>query len=402
MNESQQSYRYIAVAESGRRIRGVVTARDDAQAYERLRQQGLSPLRLRGAATRRSSSGKGLSERETIDLIGNLAELLRAGADMRTAFGILGARATRPAFAAVCRNLAGDIGGGEALDIAFGRHMGRRATLVAAMVAAGEAAGDLAGGLTRARDMIQSELSLRDKLTSILAYPAFVLVSTVAAVFVLLLFIIPTLAPLTQSADSQPPPALQAMIWASQALNDNLALLGAVALAGLATIMGLHLAGGLRRLIDHLTLEGPARRTAERLVFGGFAIAAGGMLSAGAPMSDTLRLAIRAVESPIARRRLEPVLQDVRQGEALSLALERVKGFPAAIARLATVGEATGSLGPMLQRAGKLEEEAAVRRIERVGQLLGPALIIVLGGLIGLLMASLLSGVSEMGATALQ
>jgi type II secretory pathway component PulF len=154
-------------------------------------------------------------------------------------------------------------------------------------------------------------------------------------------------------------------------------------------------------LVDHILLEGPSKRTVRSLVFGGFSIAIGGMLSAGAPMSETLRLAIRAVNSPLAKKRLEPVLYEVRQGESLSTALERVKGFPSAISRLAAVGEATGSLGPMLARAGRLEEEAAIRRIEQIGQILGPALIVSLGGLVGLIMASLLSGVSSLGGAAL-
>ena len=56
----------------------------------------------------------------------------------------------------------------------------------------------------------------------------------------------------------------------------------------------------------------------------------------------------------------------------------------------------------MLLRAGAMEEAASVRRIERLGQLLGPLLIVLLGGLIGLLMAGLLSGVSQLGDSALR
>jgi general secretion pathway protein F/type IV pilus assembly protein PilC len=55
----------------------------------------------------------------------------------------------------------------------------------------------------------------------------------------------------------------------------------------------------------------------------------------------------------------------------------------------------------MLQRSGKLEEDAAVRDIEAAARLLGPALIVLLGGLIGLMMAGLLSGVTELGQAAL-
>ena len=92
----------------------------------------------------------------------------------------------------------------------------------------------------------------------------------------------------------------------------------------------------------------------------------------------------------------------MRQGQALSAALDRVRAIPATITRLAVIGEASGALGPMLARAGRLEEDAALRRIEFAGRLLGPALIVLLGGMIGLLMAGLLSGVSQLGGAAVQ
>jgi type II secretory pathway component PulF len=171
--------------------------------------------------------------------------------------------------------------------------------------------------------------------------------------------------------------------------------MGAISLAWAAR------AGLLSSTLDAAFLDGPLRRTARGLVYGGFAIALGGVLGAGAPMSEALRLATRSVRSDLARRRLEPVAQAVRQGEALSTALDRVAGFPGAVTRLASIGEASGALGPMLTRAGTLEEETAVRRIEAAGRILGPALIVGLGGLIGLLMAGLLSGVSGLGEAAL-
>ncbi|HWW25626.1 MAG TPA: type II secretion system F family protein, partial [Caulobacter sp.] len=143
------------------------------------------------------------------------------------------------------------------------------------------------------------------------------------------------------------------------------------------------------------------RRTTCALAFGGFAISLGAMLAAGAPMSEALRLAIRGVRSDLAKDRLQVVLQQVRQGVSLSQALQDVKGFPQTIVRLVSVGESTGALGRMLQRSGKLEEDAAVRDTEAAARLLGPALIVLLGGLIGLMMAGLLSGVTELGQAAL-
>jgi type II secretory pathway component PulF len=402
MGELEETFGYVAVTLLGRRVRGTVIANSEAHAFERLRLEGLSPIKIRKARARRRSDTPALSDRDTANLISNLAELLRAGADMRTALGILGSRYAKPPIIAVCRGLAIDIGGGEALEAAFARHLGRRQALIGALVAAGETSGDLAGGLSRAAELIQSKLTLQEKLISILAYPLFVLGSTIAAVFALLLFVIPTLAPLIQDTGAEAPAALSIMIAVSDGLRSNLTVLGiAAALLGGGLIVLAQL-GILKNLVDQALLDGPLKQTVSRLTFGAFAIAIGGMLTAGAPMSETLKLAIRAVNSNLARARLEPVLRAVRQGQSLSASLEAVRGFPHAISRLAAVGEATGSLGPMLTRAGKLEEEAAVRRIEQVGQILGPALIVGLGGLVGLLMASLLSGVSQLGGATLQ
>lgn len=403
MARAGNQFRYVAVDATGRRKKGLIEAGDEAEAFRQLRLSGLAPLSLRPArdSASRATTGR-LSERDTIDLIANLGHLLQAGADIRTALGILDSRSSRPATSMVCKALLADIGGGAALDSTFSRHLSTHGALIGVLVSAGEASGDLAAGLLRAADVIESRLKLRNKLGSVLAYPVFVLVSTVLAVLALLLFVVPSLAPLLQDAGATPPLSLRLMIGASELLQRNLTPIG-VTIAGLLSI-GLiaQRAGLLSRITDRLLLAGPFRKTAAGLVFGAFATVLGGMLIAGAPIADAMRLAARSVRSPSARDRLEPVLASVRQGQSLSIALGTVNGFPTSISGLVTVGEATGALGPMLLRGGKLEEDGALARIETIGQILGPALIVGLGGVVGLLMAALLSGVSQLGQTALQ
>jgi type II secretory pathway component PulF len=359
--------------------------------------RGLSPLSIRPAATARKTTTGELSNREAADLLGNLAELLIAGADIRTALSILGSRGERPAVRNICQALARDIGGGEALDVAFGRSFGRNRALVAALVAAGEASGDLPGSLRRTAQMIDARLKLVEQLASILAYPSFVLLSGVAALLVILLVIIPTLAPLVADFGGEPPLTLKLMLKASGFLRAYglwlLAGLG-VAVFSFATAVRLR---WLTAPFERLMLDGPVKRTFSAVVYGGFSVALGTMLSAGAPMNEALRLATRAVGLGLARGRLDTVGVKVRQGESLSTALSQTPGFPSAIIRLTTVGEASSSVGQMLVRGGALEEEGALRRIRAVGQVAGPGLIVLLGIFLGLLMAGLLSGISQMG-----
>jgi type II secretory pathway component PulF len=395
-------FAYVAVDPTGRRIKGVVIARDDASAFEELKRDGLSPLRLKVQTKPQAGPrSRPLSHRESAEFLSSLAELLTAGADIRTALGILGAKFERDSVKRLSEQLAADIGGGEPLDVAFGRSFDRHQAFVAPMVAAGEAAGDLPGGLQRAAEVISSQLKFRDQLVSVTAYPAFVFASTIAGMFVILLFIVPSIAPLAHELGATPPLAMVFMLGASHFLRANMLALG---LGGAGAIVGLIVAAGaglLSRPLEQILLDGPMRRTARGLVFGGFALTLGTMVAAGAPISDALRLAIRSVPYKGVRRRLEPVLHAVRQGVYLSDALGEVRGFPATVVRLAAVGEASNAVGALLMRSGRMEEETALRRIETVGRIAGPAMIVVLGAILGLLMAGLLTGVSQIGQSAL-
>lgn len=396
-----QSFAYVALGADGKRVRGQIPGPSEQAAFERLRRQGLSPLKLHPVRSQASASGSGLQDRESAEILLSLADLLSAGADMRSALDVLLSRAQGSRVANACRRLLQDISAGEALDAAFARTLAPRHAFVAALVAAGEAAGDLPQALRRAGEMLEAAIKLRQQLIAALAYPLFVLISTLAAAGVILLAVVPSLEPLVSEGGEGSAPILSGLLAASRLLREH-GLMLAVGLGVAAMLVaGLGRAGLLRGPVDRLWLAGPWRRTTCALAFGGFAISLGVMLSAGAPMSEALRLAIRGVRSDLARVRLQVVLQQVRQGVSLSQALQAVKGFPSTVVRLVSVGESTGALGRMLQRSGKLEEDAAVRNIEAAARLLGPALIVLLGGLIGLMMAGLLSGVTELGQAAL-
>jgi general secretion pathway protein F len=404
MAEGAHHFRYVAIGPTGRRVRGLLPAASEAAAFAQLKRDGLFPVSIAGASqvTRTASNGRGLSERESADFLSDMAALLAAGSDLRTALSILGSRAGGSAVQRLCRQLDTEISGGGAVDNAFAQALPKKHAFVAALVAAGEASGDLAGGMERAAEMLGSRIKLREQLVSALSYPAFVLASTAAAFLIILFFLVPSLAPLADAGPSGAPLTLRVLLFASDTLRSHAVLIGAALGAGILALAVAARSGALSRLTDRFLLAGPLRRTTGAVVFGGFAISLGDMLGAGAPMSQALRLAVRSVRSHVGQTRLEPVIAAVREGEALSAALEKVAGFPMSVVRLAAVGEASGALGPMITRAGRIEEQAALRRIEAAGRVLGPAMIILLGGMIGLLMAGLLTSIQQIGDTALQ
>ena len=406
MAEAELAFDYVAVDPGGKRVRGRVAASTEKHAYSTLKRQGLSPIKL---SQRRVSTPSGagsdkaaLKDIELEGLLGDLGALLRAGSDIRSALAILGRRSAKGDLRAVCETLSVSIGGGEGAEAAFVGILNGRHAVIPALLAAGEAGGDLAAGLERGAQVLASRRAIDEQLISALSYPAFVLLSTLAAAGVILFGVVPSLAPLVEDAGTRAPLALAILLVVSDYLRGHVTVIGLGLAAVLAGLMGAGRAGILTRPLQKLALDGPARGVLSSLVYGAFAQSLGAMLTARAPMGEALRLAIRTVSWAEARDRLGPVLTSVRQGETLSVALERAPGFPAAIARLAAVGEATGAQGPMLARAGAFEEAAALKRIEAASKLLGPALIVVLGLAIGVMMASILSGVTGLGDAALQ
>lgn len=391
-------YRYQALDGHGRRVDGALTAVSEAAAFDELKRKGLAPTAIRRiAATARPKPASRLNERRLKELLFELSSLIEAGADIRSALDIASDRMRDAEVALALRAIGQAVSRGARLSDAMREALGSRGSFVGALAAAGEARGDIAGGLRQASELLTSELAMRSKLVEALSYPVFILVSSLGALLVILVYVIPSLEPLMVAQGGDPPLIMGAMLLASRLLRDwgsGLAILLAVALgSGLIVAR----AGILTAPLDRLIVDGPLKAVMASFLYGRFAQVLGRLQASGVRMDEAMRLALDTLGSGLARSRLEIAWKAVRQGESLSTALGRTSGFPDAILRLTVIGERTGELGGMLDRAGTLELEGLVRNIERASRVLGPAMIILLGCVIGLMMGGLLSGVSSLG-----
>jgi type II secretory pathway component PulF len=395
-------FEYRALDARGQTVRGGLDAADLQSGFSLLKLRGLTPIRVHRSKNGKSRAVLRLNDRVLASFAGELAALLKSGADMRTSLSILSEHSDGPQLCGISRQLSADISSGRTVGEAFGDHFAGRFAFFAAVVTAGAATGDLAGALERASMILESRSVSREKLISALAYPGFVLVSALAAFGVLLFWVIPALAPLATSGDAEPSLAMRALLAASDSANKAgypaLMLMG-VLLVGLAMLRSF---GLLSPMADKIVMNGPFRGFARGVTYGEFSESVGVMITAGAPVTEALRISINTVRSEQARRTLSTVATAVRQGEELSVALRKVQAFPKAISRLAVIGEQTSSLGPMLVRGGRFEIGKSYTRVERVSRMLGPTLIVALGASIGLVMAALLTSISSLGGSALQ
>lgn len=402
-----RSFAYKAIQLNGKLCEGVTSARTEAEAFARLRAENLSPVAIRPAHAKAASGSalsrlikavtgrdKTLSDSDIEELFGSLAVLLRAGADIRTALSVLDGESD------AMREVSQAILGGASVDNAFAPVIPKSAAHLRGLILAGEARGDLAAGLDAAALVLATRRKIRQQLFEALSYPAFVFATAIVALSVILLVVVPAIAPLLTDTGHALPLYFSVIVFLSNALQQGwVYLVSGMAIALLAGYFGWRY-WGLKNWLEAWLLHGPLGGIARGLVFGGFARTLGDALQSGVGVTDALRLCERSVGNAAARKRLENVATQVRQGSRLPDALRQVDGFPKAVIRLCEVGEASSTMGAMLTKAGDREEQQALARIDKLSKVLGPILIVALGGMIGALMGGVLTALTDIGGVA--
>lgn len=396
-----QAFIYAALDVRGALRRGSFAAQSRDEAIQLLRAEGLSVVRVRPATRALIGAPARLSSAQLSEFLLLLAQLLGSGSNVTTALSMLRAQQQRGRITSVIEAVQRRIASGDSLAAAFAHALEGQGGSVSALIAAGEMSGDLPGVLRTAATQIERDQALGAAFWSAISYPAFILCATVIALIIILGVVVPSLEPLVTDATARPGASIRLLLGVSEFLRGTWPWLAAIVAGLLVGGIALWRAGVLGPLVERTLLDGVLRRLTRRLIFGRTAAVLGRLLSAGVPASQALRLAAAAMQMDLARARLEAAGAAIYEGASVSRALQACKGMPPIVLRMAEVGEQSGSLGALLERAGDFEQAAALRDIQGIAKWLGPLLIVLLGGLIGTVMASLLGSISGIGSAVL-
>ena len=394
-------FQYVALAPNGTKTRGRVRAISLKRAAALVRSQGLSPISI-------SPSRVGATSRQTLapdrlaELLHSLSLLVGSGTTVSAALALARPATSQPALNGLLNRIDRDVAGGMPVSDAFGQALGERYNFVSALLAAGEASGDLSGAFGKASHQLQRDAMAAEELWAAISYPLFVLSASLLAIGVLLTIVVPALAPLVAETQISGPNMLAVLVHVSTALHRHgLALASGLGLAVTCLIVA-QLLGVLDKYNETLLLDGPARSLVRSLTYGRFASMLGSLFSADIPAAQAFQLATASVGLAVAKQRLVQCSKRLFEGEPISEVLAACKGMPLMIVRMAQVGEQSGSLGGMLERGGDIEQQLALRHLRAISKWIGPMMIAVLGAMIGLVMASLLTGIANIGDSVLK
>lgn len=392
-------FEYKAVTAEGRVVEGTLEAADQRTAISRLEEQGQMPIRVSGEG----ESGllgrefqwpwqrKRVARRDLLVFTQELATLLHAGLPLDRSLQILSELTENDYLSEIVKELLREIKGGKSLSEGLAAYPHVFPKLYVNMVRAGEVSGTLGAILDRLAEYVEGSEELKDYFVSALIYPAILTVVGVASIVIMVVFVIPRFATIFENAGAPVPLPMQVLLTVSGFVTTYWWLL-LLAIGGAWHLVRRQLrspAGRLnwdRRLLG-LPLVGSVF---QKMEVSRFSRTLGTLLQSTVPLIQSINIVREVVGNQAVAAALDDVKAGVKKGEGLTRPVREAGVFPPFAVHLLEVGEETGRLDSMLLQIADTYDRDIRTSIKRLIALFEPALILVMGIIIGVMVVSML------------
>ena len=404
------SFRYQANESGGAPTSGVIEAEDRKAALQLLGRRGVFPSQLEICADegqappstapskqREFHFGRRVKRKEITAFTREMSALLTAAIPIPQALDSLGEEEENPGLREVVLQIAGSLRKGASFSTALDEHPGLFSKLYVSMIRVGEEAGELPAVMADLADLLEHEDEIRSEVQAAVAYPLFVLVFGILTVTILLTVVLPRLFGMLQEMlDVLPLPTL-ILLKVSSTLHNYWPWM----LAGLAaTVFGLRWylrtpdgAEAWDKLKLRLPVMGSVFRSAA---LGRFARTLGTLEKSGVSLLPALKIVENTIGNRVLAAQVAMVAEETRGGDSLAAPLRKYGLFPRTVVQMIDVGEQSGRLDEMLLKVADIEERHMRAKIKTLISLLAPALILVVGALVGFMVIAILLPIFKM------
>ena len=396
-------YSFEALTAEGQTRKGVIEADSARAARGMLRAKSMVPLNVQAldahAAAGQSGAGGGTSRLKKRVFNAThlaiwtrqLAGLVSSGLPLERALTSLADEAEREVEHHLVAKLRGEVNGGSSFAKALGQHPREFSAIFVAVIGAGEQSGNLGLVLERLADDLEEQLALKAKLVGAALYPGIVTLVAIVIVLFLVTYVVPQVAHVFAGSKRALPLLTTVMIGISAAVRSYgwLMLITIILIAVGARLM---LARDIfREKFDAAWLNLPILGKLSRSYnTARFASTLAMLAAAGVPILKALQAAAETLSNRAMRADALDALVLVREGAPLASALAQKKRFPGLLAMFARLGEQTGQLPVMLNRAARQLSTEVQRRALQLATLLEPLLIVAMGVVVMLIVLAVL------------
>ena len=383
------NWEFEAVDPAGAKVKGRVRADSEQMALLQVQQRNLSPLKVK-VVKLESDLFSRISAAEIEQMTTELALLLRNGVQLDRALEMMSAVNPNQALAALLTNMTEEVRGGGSLHQAFARFGRYFDSLFCEMVRIGEETGKLAETLERVAASQKFQNELKGKVNQAMIYPAFILVVCVVALFAIFNFIVPSMSGLFSNMKDIP--AYTAfLINTSDWMQKYQGLLVGFFVFLIVLVIFSWRKPAFKSMVFAVLRKLPVMKTglllSERIRY---VSAMHLMLQSGLPLAQALGFAVGVLTDQRLQGQIRRVRDEVTQGRMLSDSLALTDILEPVMLSLIRVGEESGRLdnifGEITTRTRWRFEQWALR----LTSMLEPLLIIIMGGLVGSVVVTML------------
>ena len=396
------TFRYKARDQMGKLVEGAMEAATEHDLVEKLRKMGYVVTGIASAAGTVSleeifAGLVGARSEDAIFFNVQLSNMLDAGLPLLGSLRAISSQTENKRFKKIIEDITIKVEAGASFSEALQTHPAYFSKLAVSMIRAGEASGNLSLVLRRLAEFGEKELDLKEKVSSAVLYPFVLTVASIIVIIFIVTSIIPKFAEIFDRLNVPLPLVTRILNSFGITLRDHwhLFLLAVIALFLGARIF-INTKSG-RLWYDQMTLGapliGPLMRKAA---LSRFARTLATLFSSGVPILESLEILEGTIGNEVLARIITTLREAVRGGSKISEPLRISGEFPSDIVQMIAAGEETGNLDVMLNKVADLYDSAVGYSIKRMTALIEPLFILVMGGVVAMIMASILVPMFDM------
>lgn len=393
------TFTYTATDTRGRIVSGEVDMSDRSAVLTALSKQNLRPVTIKEGGTSKVLSftlfgGKKVKSNDLVMFTRQLSAMVSAGVPLLRALTSLEAHAESVALRKVLATVIKDVEGGAPLADALEKYPDTFSSVYVNMVRAGETAGILDDILKRLAMQQEKSASMRKKIKSAMTYPMVLVGITILAFFGLMLFVIPQIGDIIKDMggpDAELPMLTQVMLGISSAIINFWYIILPILAAGIFVLMRWLKTPSGKRKFHTVILKTPGVKVIiQKVAIARFTRTFSALMGAGVPVLEALSVTARAVGNVLYEEAIQHAAEEVKNGRQLSQVIEKNELFPAIVSQMLAVGEETGQTDTVLVKVADFYEEEVDVAIDGISSIIEPVMIVFMGGMVGVIAASVM------------
>jgi type IV pilus assembly protein PilC len=394
------SFHYKAIDKTGQPARGGLDAVNEVDLELRLRRMGLDLITCKQVDRQTSTTlaaGGAVTRQDLVNFCFDMEQMIRSGIPLLDGLRDMRDSIDSARFREVLTIMTEDMEAGNVLSQCMATHTDVFDRVFISLIRAGEQSGQLPEIFKNLADTIRWQDELISQTRRLLMYPALTLVVVLAVMAALLIFLVPQIAQLFKSMGMELPMQTRMLLAVSGIARDFwLPILLTPVIAVITLVIVVRRSSKAAYLWDYAMLRLPIiGPIIQKIILSRFANVFGLMYRSGITVLDAIRISEEVVGNRVVADGLNRAVQQIAAGDGMTESFNNLGLFPPLVIRMLRVGEATGALDVSLANVTYFYNRDVKDSVDKGMKMLGPALTLILGGMIAFVIWAVLGPVYD-------